>query len=59
MARPTTGRNGKATNLYIDKQVVEQGKQTAKERYGMSLSDMVQMLIKKEMSLKRGLLTRS
>ena len=59
MARPTTGRTGKATNIYIDGVVIAEGRKVAKERYGISLSELVERLVRREIDLKRGLLKRT
>jgi len=56
MARPKTGRNGSPTNIYLDSSVKERAQEAAKERYGYSLSELVEKLLEREMSLKRGLL---
>jgi hypothetical protein len=56
MARPRTGRNGSPTNIYLDQEVKRDGAKVAKERYGFSLSELVEELLRKEVALKRGLL---
>jgi len=54
MARPKTGKTGKPTNLYLAVDIKLQGTKIAHERYGISLSDMVERLLRLECSLKRG-----
>jgi hypothetical protein len=56
MARPKTGRNGERTNLYLSKAVKDEAARVAISRYGMSLSDLVEGLLRKEISLKLGVL---
>lgn len=56
MARPPTGKTGKSTNLYLDPDIVKGGRNVAKERYGISLSELIERLVLREMNLKRGLL---
>lgn len=58
MARPATGATGKPTNLYMNLDVKKEGRRIAKTRYGISLSELVERLLRREMSLKRGLLNR-
>jgi hypothetical protein len=59
MARPTTGRNGTRVNLYLQPELREEAQRVAKARYGTSLSDMVERLLREELKLKRGKLHRA
>jgi hypothetical protein len=52
---PFMKRKGKPTNLYLNRQIKQQGKTVAKQRYGLSLSDLVERLLLREIRLKRGL----
>lgn len=56
MARPATGTNGTPTNLYLPQDLKASAREVAKQRYGMSLSDLVEELLRREISLKRGLI---
>jgi hypothetical protein len=56
MGRTPTGKTGKPTNLYLDTEIVEGGRRIARDRYGLSLSELVERLIRKEIGLKRGLI---
>lgn len=56
MARPKSGRNGSPTNIYLSSSVKTDGRKVAKARYGCSLSELVEKLLLREMSMKRGLL---
>ena len=49
-------RTGKPTNLYLNASVKAKAVEAAKDRYGCSLSEMVERLLIKEMGLKRGVL---
>lgn len=46
-------------NLYLGADLKSQAKTHAKRQYGYSLSELVQQLLVREMSLKRGLLKRA
>lgn len=46
-------------NLYLGADLKDQAKAHAKRQYGCSLSELVQQLLVREMSLKRGLLKRA
>jgi len=50
------GRTGSPTNLYLSETTRAEGTRLAKERYGMSLSELVESLLVREMQLKKGLL---
>ena len=50
------GRSGSPTNLYLSETTRAEGTRIAKERYGMSLSELVESLLKREVSLKKGIL---
>jgi hypothetical protein len=52
--KPPATRNGKPLSLYIDPEIRDAGKALAKERYGESLSDLVERLLKAELKRKRG-----
>lgn len=52
----TSRRTGQPTNLYLSEKVRKDGKSEALRRYGMSLSELVNALVEKELGLKRGLL---
>lgn len=54
MSRPKTGKTGKPTNLYLDVEIKVHSTRIAHERYGISLSDLVERLLRLECSLKRG-----
>ena len=56
MARPRTGLNGSPTNLYLRKEIKTEARKIAKIRYRISLSELVENLLVRELSLKRGLL---
>ena len=56
MARPSTGRNGVPTNIYLPEDLKVSGQALAKSRYGISLSALLVRLLKREASLKRGVL---
>jgi len=49
-------RCGSPTNLYLSATMCAEGRRIAKERYDMSLSELVAALLKREMNLKKGLL---
>ena len=59
MARPTTGETGKPVNLYLNTALREAARKLAAERYGTSLSGLVERLLRHEISLKRGKLHRA
>ena len=48
-------RSGKPTNLYLNKAIVAEGKTLAANRYGCSLSELVERLLKADMQRKRGI----
>lgn len=52
-------RTGKPTNLYLNQQLKVSASETARMRYGCSLSELVEQLLRRELSLKRGLLRRA
>jgi hypothetical protein len=56
MARPKTGRNGVPVNIYLPKQLRNAGREIAKLRYGISLSELLNRLLKREASLKNGII---
>lgn len=58
MARKrTTGPTGVAVNLYLPASLKDEAGKAALTRYGVSLSKLVERLLAKEISLKRGLLS--
>jgi hypothetical protein len=59
MARPSTGLNGSPTNLYLRSDLKTEARKAAKLRYKISLSELVEKLLAKELSLKRGMLAKS
>ena len=56
MGKTTQPAGGNVANIYIGASLKAASKSHAKEQYGMSLSELIQKLLVKEMSLKRGLL---
>lgn len=46
----------KPANLYLDQNLKEDAVRVARERYDLSLSEMVEKLLVREMALKKGLL---
>ncbi len=56
MGKTTARRTGGATNLYLGTGLKGAAKELARERYNCSLSELVERLLKREMSLKRGVL---
>lgn len=51
-------RTRKPTNLYLCGHIKATASKLAEERYGCSLSDLVEQLLKRELKLKRGLLAK-
>lgn len=54
MARPRSARVKEATNLSLSSEVKKQAIKVADERYGISLTELVERLLEKEITLKRG-----
>jgi hypothetical protein len=52
--RKKVRRSGKPTNLYLNTDVVTEGKALAQTRYGISLSELIERLLRAEMGRKRG-----
>jgi hypothetical protein len=50
-------RTGKATNLYLNQQLKTSAIEAARLRYNCSLSELVERLLHRELSLKRGVLS--
>ena len=59
MARPSTGRKGQAINVYLEAALVAEARKAALDRYGDSLSGMIEKLLRRELELKRGLLGKA
>lgn len=51
-------RSGKPTNLYLNSALKKEAVEVAKERYQLSLSQLVERLLRQELALKRGMLKR-
>lgn len=56
VGRPRTVSEAQRANLYLSKEGVIAGRELVAKRYDMSLSELVDRLLKHEFSLKRGLL---
>lgn len=54
MARPRAKREKEATNLSLSKEVKQAAAKLADERYGISLTELVERLLERELSLKKG-----
>jgi hypothetical protein len=50
-------RTGKPTNLYLNPRLKAEALEAARERYNCSLSELVERLLAREVSLKRGMLS--
>ena len=51
-------RSGKPTNLYLNSSLKKDAVEVARERYNLSLSQLVERLLRQELAMKKGLLNR-
>ena len=54
MARPRSAREKAPTNLSLSIEIKRAASKLADERYGISLTELVERLLEKEIRLKRG-----
>lgn len=58
MGKTPSRRSGRPTNLYLSAAVKDEATKIAHERYHLSLSELVERLLTRELGLKRGLLNK-
>jgi hypothetical protein len=56
MPRPLSGTTGIPCNIYLAEDVKKAAREVARVRYGYSLSELIERLLRKETAMKRGML---